>query len=770
MQASKSVKTRRVELILRQIDSLPTLPHIATRIMTVTADDSSDARKVIELVKSDQALTGKILSLCRAADKGVRSGELTIDRAVVMLGFNAIRNAVFSIKVFETFGLEHGKQSNSKPRTSCPDPSVAAEESHSSSTSTDPLNRCEFWRHCLAVAVAAELIAQMHGEHKDLKPAEAFICGLLHDIGKLALDHILPKSFARVVQLADENQSSLADFEQRVMGIDHHTAGKRLAEQWQLPHSMQDAIWLHGSAYELLPDLKHRRLIGLINLADHVARQNHLGHSGNYALPSDPSELATKIGLNPSIIDSITAELHEEVHHRAEVLGLDDNLSSGKYIGSLQQANQALGRLNTVMHKRASIAVGQKTVLEAISRFHRCTSPRRNVHEVLDQVVANAASIFKEGFYAILYQDGGSNDPSESWLIGQYGLNGRSVGKQLADPPPQVRQLSEINPSDSLSIDLMSLHPWLIDHLTQAPDIRRVRLLPLTCAWGTAAILLHDRPKLPSQSLLNALITTWGGAIAAAKQHDGARVLDEQLTETSNLLSEAQDQLLRNESMARLGEMAAGAAHEMNNPLTVISGRSQLLATNPDNGSWTQQAAQTIVDQVQQLSDLITSLRMFTDPPRAKRRATDVGNLLHNVVEHVRRDHVKMAEKIEFFVQISKTIPVVLVDPEQISLALIELLNNAITETGTESVHLSAKHQPEKHVMLFQVSDDGAGMDADTLSHAMDPFFSARKAGRGTGLGLARAQQWIASHGGTLEIRSTPDVGTRVTMTVPLTD
>ena len=254
MQTTDPTQGRRVELILRQVDSLPTLPAVATRLLSLTSSDDTHAQQVIEVVQSDPALTARILSMCRKADLGVCGEFLTIDRAVVLLGFNAIRNAALSVKVVEVFEKADGE-----------------------ATDTDPdllrFDRTGFWRHSLAVGLAAEMIAEASGGDGDLVPDEAFVCGLLHDIGKLAIDHVLPKSFARIVELADLNQGNIAEFERRIAGLDHHTVGKRLAEQWRLPHRLQDCIWLHGSPFKSLPQLAHRRLIGLVTLADFVVRQ-----------------------------------------------------------------------------------------------------------------------------------------------------------------------------------------------------------------------------------------------------------------------------------------------------------------------------------------------------------------------------------------------------------------------------------------------------------------------------------------------------------------
>jgi len=196
MVANELSKPRRIELILRQIESLPTLPVVATRLLALTARDDSETRQVIDLISADPALTAKVLALCRTADKGIRQDTLTIERAVLLLGFSAIRNAVLSVKVFEMF-----------------DPSA---EPVAGGAETAPVNnpfdRVAFWSHSLAVAVLAEQIAAGHRGDAELDPSEAFVCGLLHDVGKLALHHVLPKSFARVVELADLNHGNIAEF------------------------------------------------------------------------------------------------------------------------------------------------------------------------------------------------------------------------------------------------------------------------------------------------------------------------------------------------------------------------------------------------------------------------------------------------------------------------------------------------------------------------------------------------------------------------------
>ena len=133
---------------------------------------------------------------------------------------------------------------------------------------------------------AAERIVQTHSDRSsNLKPDEAFVCGLLHDIGKIALDMILPRALYKVVQLAERRCESLTNIEKSLIGIDHTMVGKRLAEKWGLSEMIRDVIWLHGRPARSIPDLPHKQIVGVVSAANDLARLMHVGFSGNSAPP-----------------------------------------------------------------------------------------------------------------------------------------------------------------------------------------------------------------------------------------------------------------------------------------------------------------------------------------------------------------------------------------------------------------------------------------------------------------------------------------------------
>src|SRR5207237_10509897 len=119
-----------------QLDELPTLPAVAVKVLEVTGDETSSAKQVVELISSDQSLTARILQLVHRADQGVRGEVNSIERAVVLLGFEAVRSAVLAVPVFHTLGAAALSADN---------------KGH--------FGREAFWKHCVAVACCAELLA-----------------------------------------------------------------------------------------------------------------------------------------------------------------------------------------------------------------------------------------------------------------------------------------------------------------------------------------------------------------------------------------------------------------------------------------------------------------------------------------------------------------------------------------------------------------------------------------------------------------------------------
>lgn len=761
-------RAAQIDLILRQVDSLPTLSPIATRLMEITNVEDANLDQLVEVLESDPALTARLLGLCRKSDKGLGDRITTVRRAVVMLGLEAVQAAVLSVAVYDLMQRCTPKLDEPLPLNT---------------ESVLEFDRPGFWMHSVAVACASDLVAESHVD-LGVKPEEAFVAGLLHDLGKMVLDLVLPRSYARVLGLAERRAISSSEAELQVIGVDHHTAGKRLSEHWGLPRALCEVMWLNGSVrggLDAIPAGPTRNLVAIVSVARTLCRHLHLGWSGDFNHPeplSGPRGICARFGLSADIVEAATAKLHETVLHRCKILGLEEREKPDVMMQSLAAANRRLGRLSAMFDQRSRAATRQIRVLSAIQDFHgRCAVGPLDLNETMAEVVRSAMDVLGTGFFAVLYQA----REREEWKLCRFDAEGRPM-RALPVEAPTVpgshapASLAALCRSDQLSIASLSMLPWLTDHLVDAVDLRKVQLLSLSASHEAqpAALLLHDRDTSSTldRQMLAALTSTWSAAVAAAALNDSARHLAESLAASNRSLAEAQRQLAESESLARLGEMAAGAAHEMNNPLTVISGRAQLLAARLANTE-SQAAADSIVDASRHLTDLITSMRLLAAPPQPNLQRVSADEVASAAIEAA-RSMTGIPTPID--AQISRlsggsgageTVPSALLDKDMVVTALAELLANALLASNDTPITLRAHLDSSERRLVFSVEDKGAGMSPRALQHAFDPFFSERPAGRGTGLGLTRARRLIELHQGEIALQSRPGLGTTATISVP---
>lgn len=754
LAATEGPRADRVELILERLDALPTLSPVARRLMAVGSPADADLREVAAVIESDPALTIRVLSLCRRAHLGLGSRITSVRQAVTMLGLEAVQAAVLSVEVYEVMSSAARRVGESGRAAS--------------------FDQRGFWRHSIGVACAAEMLAGAH-PRLGVSPDEGFVAGLLHDVGKFALAIILPKSYERVLQAAQSRPCALATAERAVLGLDHHTAGKRLAERWGLPHALQDVIWLHGQAAASIPALPHRAVVSLVTAANALARSHHLGWCGEGGASPKVEEIAAEHGLDAGACLGVSPRLHDAVAERCRLLGLEDQSAPELLLASIGEANRRLGALAASLDERQRSGRWHERVLTAIAEFH-AQSRAGGLGAAVGAVVKSAAGLFGAGFFVLIFQP----RAGEPWHVFHVSPEGRVLRTERLEPPRELggdaRALGSFTES-GVSMAALGLLPWLADYAGEAPDIRRVRVLALgggvRCSgpeaesgvggFGAASILLHDR-ELPDGvgSPLRALTAVWGSALASAAAHDGARRLGEQLADANRTLAEAQAAIAESQSLVRLGEMTAGAAHEMNNPLTLISGRSQLLASRLTDARDKSDAV-SIVAAAHDLTDLITSLRLIADPPRPEPRVCFAHDVVREALARVSAGE-DGASRVQ--VVMERGVGPGMTDAEMLSGALSELVANALECSSDAVVVLRVQPDAADDRLLISVEDHGPGMSARALRHAFDPFFSEKPAGRQRGLGLTRARRLVEGLGGAIALRSSPGEGTTATITL----
>lgn len=229
---STDVIKARIMTVMR---NLPPLPEVTRQLMSVLNNDSASADDVAKVLTSDQALAGKVLKLVNSSFYGVPKEVTTISRAVVILGFTGIRNLALGFGSVETLKkLDNG------------------------------VDMTDFWGHALANGAACQALVPFMNRRVD--PEEAFIAGLMHDIGAYVLINAVPDIYQPI--LADHSGDRLAR-EAEEIGLTHAQVGQGLLQFWQLPDSFSDAARYHHDVAKATDG--ERPLTNLVGLADVMA-------------------------------------------------------------------------------------------------------------------------------------------------------------------------------------------------------------------------------------------------------------------------------------------------------------------------------------------------------------------------------------------------------------------------------------------------------------------------------------------------------------------
>jgi signal transduction histidine kinase len=260
------------------------------------------------------------------------------------------------------------------------------------------------------------------------------------------------------------------------------------------------------------------------------------------------------------------------------------------------------------------------------------------------------------------------------------------------------------------------------------------------------------------------------GLAAANRRLQGVPLLD-RLSDELDQLHQALDeqhhgaaQRLQTLKLTALAQLAAGAGHEINNPLAVISGQAQyLLGHEPEPAR--QRALQTIVSQAQRIHQILSDLMQFARPPRPQKQLLDVAGLVRDVAADL--GDLAAQRRVRLLCPEPPAAVTLHADPRQLRTALTCLLRNAIEAApadGWASVRLET---PAPDRLRLVVEDSGAGPPPGQREHLFDPFFSGREAGRGRGLGLPTAWRLAREHGGDVTFDDLPRGPTRFVLSLP---
>jgi len=209
-----------MERILAKVDEIPPLPAVVIKAIKTIDDPKSSSSDVAKIISQDEGLTAKVLKLANSAYYGFPRSITTLSEAITVLGYNTVKSLIYA-------AAAHGHMSGELKGYA--------------------LDRGELWRHSLGVAIVSREIAKKV-KHRDIE--QAFVAGLLHDIGKIVLNQFVRFGFTLIVKKVEVERVPFNQAEREILGFDHTDIGGRIAEKWNLPPELVDAIYHHHSPEE----------------------------------------------------------------------------------------------------------------------------------------------------------------------------------------------------------------------------------------------------------------------------------------------------------------------------------------------------------------------------------------------------------------------------------------------------------------------------------------------------------------------------------------
>jgi putative nucleotidyltransferase with HDIG domain len=270
--------------ILRAVGTLPSMPKALMDIIRTIEDENSSGETLAKQIETDLGLLSSVLRLVNSPRYSAKGGVSSAQQAVLLLGFNAVRNLVSVAGIADYF------------QKNCP----------------AGFNYEQFFRHSAGVGVVAKQLAHSAG----LNPDAAFVSGMLHDIVQLALAATVPNQFIRVMDYKKQHDCHIARAEQAVIGMDHANIGAHLAKLWHLPEEICEAIEYHHSISD---SISHSRMSDLIHVSEVLAHALELGTNGQ--VPSMFEEAMLRLGLSLAQVKQALGKIEEEYCDFAQLLG-----------------------------------------------------------------------------------------------------------------------------------------------------------------------------------------------------------------------------------------------------------------------------------------------------------------------------------------------------------------------------------------------------------------------------------------------------------------
>ncbi len=692
---------------IRQSGNLPQLPQVVIKLIEACNDDETDIRDLSQIISTDPGLTSRLMAIIGSAYLNIPKAPDTIEAAVVYLGMDTIKNIAISASAMHVFKLS----------------SIRSE-----------FDIAAFWNHSYKCAVLAKKFAM---ELKHSQPDEAFLAGLLHEIGKLMLVQNFPEEYGEILTNQGDEKDRIAAEKER-FDTTTEEISSWLFDQWHLSPLMADAV--------LYVNAPPEEIANALDLVKIVFVSNRLADKG----AKDPSVLELSGIKHPRLATMLT-QAEEEANSMAKSLGIPTPDSNDCQV----LADDSLTRK-----------------IKEIALFHGTLQNLLNAEEI-DSVLT-----ITENGIKILF-----NIPRIFYFLFDKEKNlltGKGNPKDKHHRILETIAIPMSNTSSFLTTSLQSnriINSLAANSNTPAiSDIQLTRLLetdglcciPMKAFDSPVGVIVLGIDQVHKNTLMenNSLLKLFSRQTAMCLQSLNHR------KESASIL--------QNERMQAFSAITRKIIHEVNNPIGIITNYlTQLSMKLPDKHP-VQSDLKVVKEEIDRIAGLIRKLSDFSKPNITEFQSVDINQLYSAHLEFIKKSYL-LPRGIDANLVAAPDIPSITTDKNGLKQVLINLVKNAAEamENGGK-ININIRFVPGSSKILIDekrktpgnieitIRDNGPGIPDAVKEKLFEPYNSTKGAGN-SGLGLSIVHSIIRSLSGSITCKSIQNKGTCFTILLPVT-
>jgi HD-like signal output (HDOD) protein/signal transduction histidine kinase len=680
--------------------SLPTLPHILLQLIETCNRQEKGIKDLSKIINQDPSISERVLRLVNSAYYSLKQKITSVDQALLLLGMDAVKNIAISSSIYQVFH---------RPRKG------------------SAFDLKQFWWHSLSAAAISRRLA-LRTQYPT--PDEAFLSGLLHDIGRIVLWANLEEEYEKILRSSGWRSGVMLKAE-RKLGLNHAEVGAWLIRRWDLSSFMPDALLYHHDPPERI--VHSSSLVQIVYLANRlcpiVAEEREEGFQVGMRV----------LGLERRELEAVVEESGEEVREIARSLDIE--------VSNADEQPRGLRPGEGEKYEELAAWVRDISLLQSSSEAFLAAEDRAGILQIIREGLHLLFDI--EHVFFFHYQ----GDALEGVTTG--GGYREEVIRQLAIPFREESSLLV-----RALIRQRILYTFDVDGALSILDEQLLRLL---AAEGMLCL-----PMFKGEQRLGVLILG-----IRRNQRDLFLKKRRLLTMFLNLsslalfgfrLREKQAEHIREQRLSATSILARKVVHEAQNPLGIINNYLAILAHKLVDREAAQDDLRIVREEIRRVSQIIEELSSFSTPPQIVREPVDVNSIIRDLAK-ISRDSLLEKSGIRLELKLEPELPLIRSDTNKLKQVFINLLKNAseaMPKGGT--VHLQSRYRHgEPPSVEVQVRDEGSGIPEKIRSSLFEPFTSSK--GR-EGLGLTIVYTIVRELGGTLSY-DTGDGGTTFKVRLP---